>query len=417
MAPHQQFPTRHREAESRGTRLGRPLRLVSGLRGPVDEALLDRLGRALLEQDEAGAAVAAAMRRAPGDPERVTHAHLRAALSSGSGHSTPPTLRTFLDEVSTPPGWVDWDRVARGARVFDRLGRSAGDVLLQLSLIGGYRFGGPTELLVATGGLNGPHTLRRIAETQQWTLSLMRPGALRPGGEGWRTTLHVRVMHALVNSAYAGDPERWDVQRWGLPINQADQAGTLGLFDATLVVGCRALGIPVPRDDAEDLLHLWKYVGWLMGVHPDFLTDDEDERTWLNLHILYAAAGQTQAGRELAQAIVAAQMERRFAGDGAVARRLRGRYEQERLLSMLTMFLGPASMRELGLPIRPPWAFAGAVGANTWRHRVIGRSVRGRATNERRGLAVQQRLQATYVVEDAPHAPRVRSGSDGLTYR
>ena len=85
---------------------------------------------------------------------------------------------------------------------------------------------------------------------------------------------------------------------------------------------------------------------------------------------------------------------------------------------MLTVFLGPASMRDLGLPIRPPWAFAGAIGANTWRHRVLGRGARGRVTNERAGLAVQQRLQATYVLDDASHhAPEVRNGSDGLTYR
>ena len=30
---------------------------------------------------------------------------------------------------------------------------------------------------------------------------------------------------------------------------------------------------------------------------------------------------------------------------------LRARYERERLLSMLTVFLGPTSMRELGLPL------------------------------------------------------------------
>ena len=65
----------------------------------------------------------------------------------------------------------------------------------------------------------------RLAETQKWTVALSRPGALRPGGEAWRLTLHVRAMHALVNQRFA---PRWDVERWGLPINQADQAATLG---------------------------------------------------------------------------------------------------------------------------------------------------------------------------------------------
>ena len=52
---------------------------------------------------------------------------------------------------------------------------------------------------------------------------------------------------------------------------------------------------------------------------------------------------------------------------------LRARFETERLLSMLTVFLGPESMRELGLPMRPPWAHVYLVGLNTLRYRVLGR--------------------------------------------
>ncbi|KNX38946.1 oxygenase MpaB family protein [Luteipulveratus halotolerans] len=390
-------PTRHREAEARGARLGRTLRRFSGLQDePVDEQLLDRLGEALLERDELGAVLATAMRFPAGDPDRVTRADLRAALESDGEVHAPASLAVFMAEVRTPPRWVDWDRVDAGARAFSRLGRNAGDVLLQLSLIGGYRFGGPTDLLVATGGLTGDDSLRRLAETQDWTLGLARPRALRPGGDAWRQTVHVRVMHALVNASYENDPSRWDIARWGLPINQADQAGTLGLFDATLLVGCRALGVPVSRADADDLLHLWKYVGWLMGVHADFLTDDERERNRINLHLLLAAAEQTAAGRELAASVVSAQTSRDFGSPTPWRARVHGRYEQERLLSMLTAFLGVRSMRELGLPVRPPWAFGARAVGNVWRYRVVGRGARGRRALEQRGRAQQERVVASY---------------------
>ncbi|MFC7488309.1 oxygenase MpaB family protein [Knoellia sp. CPCC 206453] len=409
-----QVPTRHREAETRGERIARPLRMMTGLREPADEALLDRLGAGLMERDEFAHDLAVAMLLRVGAQGRVSRAQCAAALGSGLeavGDDAPPALARFMEAVSATPSWVDWDLVDRGASVFNRLGRNAGDVLLMLSLTGGYRFGGPPDLLVATGALTGDSAMQRLAETQHWVLSLMVPGALQPGGDAWRQTLHVRVMHAMVNATFESSPD-WDVARWGLPINQTDQAGTLGLFGATVILASRGLGVPIAPGDARALLHLWKYVGWLMGVHPDFLSDVERERNWLNLHILLAAADQTDAGRELARTIVRVQPDRRYGIPHPLLSRARGRYEQERLLSMLTVLLGPASMRELGLPLRPPWAYAARLATNVWSHRVVGRLPGGRDALERRGRAVQLRDHSTYLpvgtkdgVADLPDRP------------
>ena len=363
------LPTRFREADERNRRIGRTLRRIARV-DELDEDLLARLGRGLLECDRAGAEVARAVRAG-----EVTRRGLRQSLADGQGG--PPALAALLDEVSVDPGWLDRDLLARGQRAYHRFGRNAADVLLQLSLIGGYRFGGPTELLVATGGLVGPAAgvRRRLGETQAWTASLARPGALAPRGEAWRLTLHVRVVHALVNAAQLD--RGWDVSRWGLPVKDTDQAGTLGLFDGVALLGVRALGVPVSRGDAAAVMHLWRYVGWLMGVHPDFLVDDEQERHRINYHVLRAQSGQTEAGRRLAAAIVDVQRDL-YAGP-------RGRYERERLLSMLTVFLGGSSMRDLGLPRRPPWAFAGAHARNLVRYRLLGRGEAGRARLERWG--------------------------------
>ena len=360
-------PSRHRAAEERGARLGRPLRLIGRVEEP-DEALLDRIGAAYLSCDPLGAAVAEAMQRR--DAERVTHGAVRAALAGGIGADTPASLRSLLETASRDPAWLDRDLLAAGQRVYRGWGRTGGDVLLQLALIGGYRFGGPTDLLVATGALTGGQTRRRLAETQHWTLTLSEPGALEPFGEAWRLTLHVRVMHAVVNREFA---PRWDVGRWGLPINDADQAATLGLFDAVALLGVRALGVPVSRADSQAVMHLWRYVGWLMGVHEDFLVATERERHRLNYHILLSQADLTEAGPQLAQAIVAAQEDLDFGPLPAPLARWRGRYERERLLSMLTVFLGPQSMQELGLPVRPPWATPLVLATNVVRRRLLAR--------------------------------------------
>lgn len=372
------YPRRFRAGGERNRRLGRPLKIAGRVRGGVDEALLRRIGRAMTERDELGARLAIAMRLRAGDPGRVTMAQFRAALAGGlvAVPDAPAALVEFFTELEREPDWLDWELLDEGARVSKRLGQNAADVLLQLSLVGGYRFGGPTDLLVATGGLSGGQTLRRLAETQKWTTSLSNPGAMvpprsgRPPGEGWRLTAHVRAMHALVNNSFEGSPE-WDTEEFGLPINQADLASTLGLFDGVLIIGARALGVPVPPREAQALMHLWRYVGWLIGVDEEFLVDDEWERHRFDYHVLLAQGPMTDAGPKLAHAVVDAQRDRHYAGWPAALQGVRARYERERLLSMLTVFLGPTSMREFGLPVRPPWAHAYLIGLNTVRYRVL----------------------------------------------
>ncbi|MFH8727779.1 oxygenase MpaB family protein [Streptomyces termitum] len=395
-------PSSFREAEARGRRIARPLLLLTGLGGDVDEALMARLGAARFRADELGAALAAATRLPAGDPHRVTRARIGTALRAAPDlpPDLPPALRAFLAHATAVPDWVDRDRIERGAAAYRRLGRTSADVLTLLSLVGGYRFGGPADLLVRTGGLTGDTTLRRLGETSAWAHAVTRPGGLLPGAEGWRLTVHVRAMHALVNARFAPG---WDTARWGLPINQADQAATLGLFDATLILGSRVLGAPLTRRDRDDLMHLWRYVGLLMGVDPEWLTDDERVRHRLNHHILLAAAGQTQAGRDLARLTVDAQAQRRFGHADPTVERLHQRYERARQLSLLTVFMGPTGMRELGLCPRLPWALPLSLAANTVRHRLLGALPGGRGRREEHGARAQARHLAS-LFPDGPAA-------------
>jgi hypothetical protein len=395
IAPGTTYPTRFRSGEERGARIGRVLKAVGRVR-EVDDNLMDLIGRRFMERDEIGAALVRAM-RSPGD--RVTMAQLDQALHDGIGtvEDAPPALVEYFAEVDRVPEWVDFDLVDEGARVYRRFGRSAGDVLLQLSLLGGYRFGGPTDLLVATGGLAGDTTMRRLGETQKWGIAISEPGAMRRGGEGFRLTVHVRLMHAMVNHRFeSGD--RWDTARWGLPINQSDQAATLGLFNGALLLGVRALGVRVTHRDAAAVMHLWKYVGWLMGVDEDWLADTEREQHRLNYHVLLAQADVTPAGAQLAGAILQAQDSlhfRRFA-------RVRRVYGRERLLSMLRPFLGRAGLGDLELPVRLPWATAGVIARNLVLHHVIGRTSRGDQWLISRGDRERQEIQYRYFGPDVP---------------
>jgi hypothetical protein len=396
-----EYPLRYRAAEKRGARLGLPLRVAARIRS-VDEDLMQRLGHGFWEIDEVGEALAKAMRLPAGNPARVTMAQVRQALAEGvdSVADAPPALRTFFDEVETVPEWVDWDLVEQGARCFRSLGQNSLDILLQLSLIGGYRFGGPTDLLVATGGLSGDSSMRRLGETQKWGVAISQPGGMRRGNEGFTATVHVRLMHALVNESFT---PKWDVERWGMPINQSDQAATLGLFNGVVLIGTRGLGARIRKSDARAYMHLWRYIGWLMGVDEQWLMHTEREQHRLNYHVLLAQDDITEAGGLLANAIVDAQRTMHYDRFVGISRWV----ARERLLSMLTLLLGPSSMRDLKLPLRPPWAPAYVMVLNVFRYRLLGPTPRGREALIRWGDRVARRTLYRHFGRDEAEVGRL----------
>ncbi|MDQ4116207.1 MAG: oxygenase MpaB family protein [Actinomycetota bacterium] len=380
-------PRRFRGAPERNERIARPLRLVAGVRRR-DPALTALLGRRMLARDEPAAELVAAMRRDRGDPERVTVRQVQTALEHGIGavDNAPEALRRFLAVVEDTPDWVDWDLVERGARAMRRLGRTRDDVLLALSLIGGYRYGGPADLLVETGGLGGSTAIRRLAETQTWALAVGRPGGLRRDGEGFRLTVHVRVMHALVNDRFEHNG-RWDSSRWGLPINRSDMATTLGLFNSTLLLGSRLLGRVVTPAESRAVMHAWRYVGWLMGVDDDWLFATERAQNAFNYHALCVQDDVTPAGPALAGALVDGEAER-VGGRG-------GRRERRRLLALLRWFTGSEGLRDLGLPRVPVWTLAPTIARNVVESALVARVPAGRRWLERRGDRVAEALLAS----------------------
>ncbi|MGY0021116.1 oxygenase MpaB family protein [Streptomyces sp. YJ-C3] len=352
-------------------------------RGRVDDRLLATIGERLTARDEIGAALASALRITDAaHPDKVTMRQFRRALVDGidSVANPPRALRDFFAAVDPVPDWVDFDLIDEGGRVARRFGRNTADVMLQLALIGSYRFDGPPRLLVETGALVGGSALRRIAETQQWATAVTAPGALRRTGDGFRLTVHVRLMHALVNHQFEHN-DRWDAGRWGLPVNRTDLAATLGLFNAVQLLGVRLLGVRVTRAESRALMHLWKYVGHLMGVDQDWLCDHESQQHRLNYHLLLTQSYGGTAGPPLAGALVEAQRQLHFPHFA----HLRRAYTRARLLSMLRYFLGRQGMRDLDLPPALPWAVPPLIAANVLRYQILGRTEAGRAHLERRG--------------------------------
>ncbi|GAA4603521.1 hypothetical protein BJY16_004647 [Actinoplanes octamycinicus] len=348
-----------------GERAARPLRLLAGggarPTGPEIAALRSGLNR----RDEVAAALVRAVRDAPG----LTIRDLHRLVAAGPAEDVPEAVRTFFAAVSDRPAWLDDDLLARGAQACRAFGMDAGLVLAYGSLLGGYRTGAALEPLVRTGRLTGGETLRRIRETSHWWRAVTAPGGLAPDGAGFRATLHVRVMHALVNAQLEADPT-WDHEFRGLPINQYDQASTLGVFSTSFLLHLRLLGVRVSRADARAVMHLWCYVGWLLGVDEQWLPFTERIGRRQLYHFLSYDPPPDRNSVALARALIAMSDE--------FARGWRRIYERERALSVSTWLLGRGAMRDLRLPWRPPWYGLARVAANLLISHGLGRLPGGR---------------------------------------
>lgn len=191
--------------------------------------------------------------------------------------------RAFLAHCHQVPGWVDFDDMELGRRMYRRYGALQGLVLMCSSLVEGYAHNRPAQVLVATGRLQ-KDVSRRIYETGQMLHNIAAPKGLRPGGLGHRTLMEVRLLHAAVRRHLA-DKGHWDVDRYQLPINQEDMAGTVLEFDYMVVRGLRRLGLVISRAEHEAMHYFWRYAGYLLGVDEALLTTTLEEQEVLALQL------------------------------------------------------------------------------------------------------------------------------------
>ena len=184
-----------------------------------------------------------------------------------SGGTSTVSLCRHLMSV---PEWVDWGSIRRGQQFFIRNAAGCGIALLFLSLTGG--FGAPkiNKVLNSTGYLsqNCASTYVRLFETLQMIVDCMSPGGLTPGvGEGWKSCIRVRFLHAKVRRRLLS-LGKWDKENWGVPINQEDLSVTLVSFQAVVLEALKYMGASISEAEREDYTHLWRLIGHYSGVLP-----------------------------------------------------------------------------------------------------------------------------------------------------
>jgi hypothetical protein len=256
----------------------------------------------------------------------------------------PNELVSLFRQLHTVPLWVDPETLVLGCRTARRAGPIAGAVLSSFSLMGGYRSSAVVKPLMMTGKLRYGAS-RRLTETGKFVVALSEPGALRAPGAGFQSCVRVRLMHARVRSGLARSSQ-WREKEWGLPINQADMLGTNLLFSLGFLLGARTLGVSFTFEESESVIHLWRYVGYLLGVDETLLPANEREAGRV-MYLVGASQPPADADSiELARALHREPLDRATTD----AERRFARLEMAIRASVSRLLLGDQVADELELP-------------------------------------------------------------------
>jgi hypothetical protein len=191
-------------------------------------------------------------------------------------HATDPKLSQLWEEVNTVPPWVDWAQIERGQDVFYRYGGPALTGLTYQSLLGGMGAARVVETLARTGGFSTKVARRRLFETTQHILQCTKSlESLQPGGAGHASSIRVRLLHAAVRTRITKlanqRPSYYNLEEWGIPVNDLDQMATIGTFCATLIwISFPRQGIFLRQREKEDYVALWRYIGYILGTPTDY---------------------------------------------------------------------------------------------------------------------------------------------------
>lgn len=263
----------HGTARAKFVALG--LKLLFGHTPKPSEQQLQQFAASFSESDDLAERVVAEVFA---QLKSQAHPYLKQVLEQGS-HAVGeefPALKELLLQAETTPEWVDFKRIEQGQRVIHRCGRFAMYALGDLSLLGGYANNDIIKPLTFTGALAGNTTFDRVSETTQFWHDVTTIGNLEKGAKGYCTAIHVRIMHAFVRRRLLKHPD-WDQEEWGVPINQGDALATNVAFSMFMLTGCALQGMRFSRADIEAVLHLWRYVAYLMGDKQELLPNTLEE--------------------------------------------------------------------------------------------------------------------------------------------
>jgi hypothetical protein len=256
----------------------------------------------------------------------------------------PDAARALFRQVDAVPLWTDPCCLRLGSETMLRAWPAGSWSLAGFALGGGYLAGATVKPLVMTGALSRM-TYRRLAETTRFVLDVATSPGFERSSAGFRATVRVRLMHAQVRANLLASG-KWKTGEWGVPINQQDMLATILQFSVAYAYGVRALGVVLSRRERDALIHLWRYVGFVMGVRQDLMPATFDEAASLYRLLAQTQTGPDEDSRALMAALLRVPRERRHGR----REEIRGKIEAGFLGGYVRHVLGDVAADLLGVP-------------------------------------------------------------------
>jgi hypothetical protein len=125
-----------------------------------------------------------------------------------------------------------------------------------------------------------------MAETGQFTVYLMQPGAFEAGSRFIPAAQKVRLLHASIRHHLERE-NRWDTTALGVPICQEDMIGGQMFFSLLVLDSLHRLGIHMSTAGAEAYFYAWRVVGAMLGVDQDSVPETlEEARRFLDRYMI-----------------------------------------------------------------------------------------------------------------------------------
>lgn len=220
----------------------------------------------------------------------------------------PESLKRFFLQMQEVPNWFDEDLANNGARLCMRSGTNALIILRDFVLMGGYDYAYLNKPLIFTGALK-KGAVKRLKDTLEFWIHVTREDALKVNSAAYQLIIRTRLMHSYARLKIKEKGKDWDYEIWGEPINFWDMIATSTGFSLVLMQGLKKLGVKISEKEEAGVFHLWKYIGYLLGIPTEFLPENRQQA----VEQLYLWSTLQDQGDEdsvqLAQALLAENLE------------------------------------------------------------------------------------------------------------
>jgi hypothetical protein len=186
----------------------------------------------------------------------------------------PEAVRAFFNDARSVPAWAAEADFRPGIRMFHRNSQLILGAMVGGTLVEGFATNISKSFFI-TGRLR-EHGVRRLQQNNRHMVEIFIPGGLELGGDGWKLSVRVRLVHGQIRKLLA-ESDDWDEEAWGVPISAAHVGHAITAFSARLLEHLKSLGGRFDDAERASFMQVWRYSGYLMGIPESILYESEED--------------------------------------------------------------------------------------------------------------------------------------------